>query len=199
MADWYRNTQWSPAIAEDFEARLARSRSQKAQYLSLQGMALVPKCPEVAASLLRRAIEMGDPFETVRALATLAQAHLALGNVEGALEAYEAALERQIEQPNIVSVQPADYLFAIGYFRAESRMPGAVAIAEAMPDDGIFGPDPQIIAAKAMVFDLAGRTAEASAAAAKALPMFEGLGDAEGLGVNIAELRRRLMEIAEAV
>jgi tetratricopeptide (TPR) repeat protein len=199
MADWYRNTQWSPAIAEDFEARLARSRSQKAQYLSLQGMALVPKCPEVAASLLRRAIEMGDPFETVRALATLAQAHLALGNVEGALEAYEAALGRQIEQPNIVSVQPADYLFAIGYFRAESRMPGAVAIAEAMPDDGIFGPDPQIIAAKAMVFDLAGRTAEASAAAAKALPMFEGLGDAEGLGVNIAELRRRLMEIAEAV
>jgi tetratricopeptide (TPR) repeat protein len=197
MTDWYRNTDWSPAIAEDFEARLARSRSQKAQYLSLQGMALVPKHPEVAASLLRRAIQLDDPFETVRALATLAQTHLALGNLEEALEAYEAALERQIAQPNIVSVQPADYLFAIGYFRAESRMPGALAIAEAMPDHGIFGTDPQILAAKAMVFDLAGRTAEARAAAARALPMFEGLGDAEGLGVNIAEVRERLNAIVD--
>ncbi len=198
MTDWYRNTEWSPAIGEAFEARLARSRSQKAQYLSLQGMALVPKHPEVAASLLRRAIELDDPFESVRALATLAQAHLALGNVEEALESYETALGRQIAQPNIVSVQPADYLFVIGYFRAESRMLGAVAIAEAMPDDGIFGPDPQIIAAKAMVFDLAGLTAEAGAAAAKALPMFEGLGDAEALGVNVAELRERLAKIAES-
>jgi tetratricopeptide (TPR) repeat protein len=198
MTDWYRNSQWSPAIAESFEARLARSRSQKAQYLVLQGMALVPKHPEIAASLLRRAIDLDDPFETVRALATLAQAHLALGNVEGALEAYEAALERQIAQPNVVAVQPADYLFAIGYFRAESRRPVAVAIADAMPDDGIFGPDPQIIAAKAMVFELACRRAEARAAAARALPMFEGIGDAEALGVNIAELRSRLKEIAEA-
>ena len=123
MTDWYRNAEWSPAIAEDFEARLARSRSQKAQYLTLQGMALVPTHPEVAAALLQRAVAMDDPFDTMRALATLAQARLALGQVEEALEAYEAALERQVAQPNIVSVQPADYLFVIGYFRVESRLP----------------------------------------------------------------------------
>ena len=198
MPDWYRNTEWSPAIAQDFEARLARSRGQKAQYLSLQGLALVPKHADVAAGLLHRVVERGDPHETVRALATLATAYLAQGNVEGALETYEAALERQIVQPNVVAVQPADYLFVIGYFRAASRIPAAVVIAEAMQDDGIFGPDPQVLAAKALVFDLAGRRAEARAAAAKALPMVDELGDGEALGVNVAELRTRLAEIGEA-
>jgi tetratricopeptide (TPR) repeat protein len=198
MTDWYRNTEWSPAIAKDFETRLGRSRSQKAQYLTLQGMALVPAHPEVAAELLQRAVAMDDPFDTMRALAALAQVRLALGQVEGALEAYEAALERQVAQPNVVSVQPADYLFVIGYFRAESRLPLAIEIAEAMPDEGIFGPDAQTLAAKAMVFDMAGRQAEAARAAAKSLPLMAGYNDAEALGVDVGDLRRRMVKLAEA-
>ena len=197
MAEWYRNAIWSPAIAEEFETRLARARTQKAQYLTLQGMALIPAHPSVAAALLQRAAAMGDPFDTVRALAALAQARLALGDPEGALEAYEAALELQIAQPQIIAAQPADYLFVIGYFRSLSRLPGAAAIADAMPNEGIFGPDPQILAAKAMVFDLAGLTSKAKEAAANALPLFEGLGDADALGVSLADLRCRLAEIAE--
>jgi hypothetical protein len=198
MTDWYRNFEWSPAIAADFERRLARSRHQKAQHLSLQGYALIPKHPDVARDLLQRAVALNDAHETVRALSFLATAHLALGDVDGALTAYEAALERQTVQPNIVAAQPADYLFLIGYFRAVDRIPLAVAIADAMPDEGIFGPDGQIVAAKAMIFELAGREADASEAAAKALPLLEAYGDAEALGVNIGDLRQRLEKLAEA-
>ena len=197
MTDWYRNTDWSDSIALDFDTRLARSRGQQAQYLTLQGQALIPAHPDVAAVLLARAVAMDDEFQTVRALAFLAQARLALADVTGALEAYEEGLTRQLAQPNIVAVQPADYLFVIGYFRREDRLADALQIAEAMPDDGLFGPDPQITAAKAMVFDLAGRAEQAKSAAALALPLLDELGEGEALGVNLAELRSRLMEIAE--
>ena len=196
MGDWYRNAEWSETIAAEFETRLARSRSQKAQYLSLQGQALIHRHPDVAEALLARAIELDDAFETVRALAFLAQARLALGNVDGALCAYERALERQLSQPNVVAVQPADYLFVIGYFRCAERLPHALPAAEAMPDAGIFGPEPQVMAAKAMIFELAGRREAAKASAAEALPLLEAMGDATALGVSLADLRRRLAEIA---
>jgi tetratricopeptide (TPR) repeat protein len=197
MTDWYRNAEWSPTIADEFETRLARARTQKAQYLTLQGIALIPAHPGVAADLLQRAAAMGDSFDRVRALAALAQARLALGDPEGALEAYEAALELQVAQPQMIAAQPADYLFVIGYFGSLGRLSGALLMADAMPNEGIFGPDPQILAAKAMVFDLAGLTAKARAAAADALPLFERLGDAEALGVSLADVRCRLAGIVE--
>jgi hypothetical protein len=38
--DWYRNQTWSEDIEAAFNAKLARSRSQKAQYLRIQGSIL---------------------------------------------------------------------------------------------------------------------------------------------------------------
>ena len=196
MSDWYRNVDWSDEIAVDFEKRLSGSRHQKAQNLSLQGLHLIPRHPDVARDLLSRAVAMDDPFETPRAMANLAKAELALGNVDGALSTYEAALERQAKQPNFVAVQPVDYIFVVGIFGRSDRLPVAEPIADALPDEGIFGPDPQIFAAKALVFALAGRDEDARRAAARALPLMADLPDGVALGIDLIELRRRLRELA---
>lgn len=156
MSEWYRNTEWNDEIAADFEKRLARSRHQKAQNLSLQGHALIPRHPDVARELLTRAVALDDPLETPRALTFLALANLALGDIDGALTTYEAALERQAKQPNLIAVQPADYLFLVGVFSRTERLPAALPIADAMPDDTLFGPDPQVHAAKALIYDMGG-------------------------------------------
>lgn len=196
MTDWYRNTEWSDEIAADFETRIARARAQKAQHMSIQGQALIARRPDVAEDLLARAVALGDEFETPRALASLAQARLALGNVDGALEAFEQALERQLALPNVISFQPADYLFLIGYFEREERLPAALPIADTLTDEGLFGPDPQVFAAKALVYQLAGRTAEATSYARQALPLVEEMGEAVGLGIDIGALRQRLASLA---
>lgn len=196
MTAWYRNEDWSDDIAADFEKRLARSRHQKAQNLSLQGRHLIAKRPDVARSLLERAIDLRDEFETPRALGGLALTCLALDDVDGALTAYEEALKWQLGQPNFIAVQPVDYLFLVGFFSRHDRLAAAESIADAMPDEGVFGPDPQIYAAKALVFGLAGRDSLARNYAVRALPLMEEMPDVAALGIDIGNLRRRLTTIA---
>ena len=196
MTEWYRNTDWSPEIAGSFEARIARGRTQKAQHLSLQGQALVARHPKVARGLLERAVAMNDEFETPRATAFLAQAQLALGEVDAALDTYEAALECQLAPPNMIAVQPVDYLFLVGYFERAVRLPAAEPLADALQDDGIFGPDPQINAARSLVYNLAKRRNDAARHAALALPLMAEMPEVSALGIDIGDLRRRLEAIA---
>ena len=193
--EWYRNTEWSDEIAADFERRLARSRHQKAQNLSLQGYHLIAKHPDVARTLLERAVAMDDPFETPRALSHLATAQLALRDVDAALTTYETALTAQAAQPNLIAVHAADYVFLVGAMEKSDRLPTAEPMADAMPDESIFGPDPQFLAAKALVFALAGRAADAREAAAKALPLWPDA-DTFALGIDFAEVRSRLEALA---
>lgn len=196
MSAWYRNSDWSDAIAADFERRLARSRHQKAQNLSIQGAHLIASHPEVARDLLQRAAAMDDPFETPRALANLAKAFLALGGVEAALATYEDALLRQSEQPGMVAVHPVDYVFVVGAFARRERLPLAEPIADALADETLFGPDPQLFAAKALVYDLAGRRGDARRYAALARPLMDDMPDVAALGIAIGPLRDRLGAIA---
>lgn len=196
MSAWYRNTEWNDEIAADFEKRLARSRHQKAQNLSIQGHALIPKHPEIARDLLQRAVAFDDPCETPRALAFLALALLAIADVDGALATYEIALERQAAQPNLIAVQPSDYVFLIGLFGRAERLPAALPIADALPDLTLFGPDPQVHAAKALVYEMAGRGEDAGMHAALALPLMESLPDVAALNIDIGRLRARLAAIA---
>ena len=51
--DWYRNTIWTPDVAQRFEEKLRRARS-KDQYLRIQALCLVKSNPDVALSLIER-------------------------------------------------------------------------------------------------------------------------------------------------
>ena len=129
---WYRNRDWSPEIEAEFEKRIARGRSQKAQHLMIQGMALIPRHPDVAARLLERSIALDDEFQLNQAYCQLALARLARGDVEGALQAYEAALEAQLKRPNIQTGAPLDYAFTVAWFERSERYELALTILEAV-------------------------------------------------------------------
>lgn len=97
--DWYRNVEWNPQIAQRFEERLRRAR-QKEQYLRIQACTLASKHPLVALDLLQRYFSMSDNFDHAQAHVDRATALKALGRMEAAADAYDAALAREREFPN---------------------------------------------------------------------------------------------------
>lgn len=97
---WFRNTSWSVSIAAIFERKLSRARN-KSQYLRIQACTLADSHPQVALALLQRYFALGDPFDYAQAHCDSARAHVALGEMDQAVAAYEAALAREATFPNL--------------------------------------------------------------------------------------------------
>jgi tetratricopeptide (TPR) repeat protein len=104
--DWFRNEEWNEEIETAFFAKLRRARD-KAQYLHIQAGTLASTHPNIALGLLEQYFQLGDRFFRSPAHVTQAQAYLALGNVEYAIRAYEAAL---IAEEALPTVQTQAYL-----------------------------------------------------------------------------------------
>jgi tetratricopeptide (TPR) repeat protein len=100
MADWFRNTAWDDAVERAFSEKLRRARS-KGQYLRIQAATLATSHPLVALKLLDRYFELPDDFDHAQALVDRATAYLALGRTRDAICAYEAALVREGQFPNL--------------------------------------------------------------------------------------------------
>ncbi len=113
-ADWFRNTTWNEAIEREFDDRLSRAR-RKEQYLRIQGNTLAHSHPIVALKLLERYFQLHDDFDHAQAYVDQATALLALGRIEDAMAAYEAALARESVFPNLRTQAYLDlpYLIAI--------------------------------------------------------------------------------------
>jgi tetratricopeptide (TPR) repeat protein len=96
--DWFRKETWSADDAADFEQRLKRSRGQRTQYLKLQASHLAgtrkPSLAVPAIELAKRYLqeEPGGLFEGEAHL-IIAEASAILGDTEGALRAYRAAID----------------------------------------------------------------------------------------------------------
>lgn len=98
--DWFRNEAWNEAISKEFEKRLLRAR-QKEQYLRIQASTLAKAHPAVAVELLRRYFELPVQIDRAQAYVDCACALTALGRVDEAVQAYESALRREAEFPNV--------------------------------------------------------------------------------------------------
>lgn len=98
--DWYRNEEWNDGVARRFEDKLGRAR-RKEQYLWIQACMLASRQPEVALQLLDRYFLMPDKFDHAQAHVDRATALKALGRIDEAADAYEAALAREAEFPNL--------------------------------------------------------------------------------------------------
>ena len=119
MTDWFRNTQWNDDIAATFEARLGRARD-KAQYLNLQGYALLATRPDAAAQLFERAIALDEPDQIARAALYLATALACMGDFDGAIAALETAIDAEARHPR---------------HRTAARLDQALLVALAKRDD----------------------------------------------------------------
>lgn len=166
---WYRNRDWTPEIEAAFEAKLARSRSQKAQYLLIQGVTLIATHPNAALALLERCIAMDDPYFVARAHAESATAHVVLGDVDAALESLEAAVAQQARVPAFRTSAPYDYCMLVALHDREERYDAALAILDGAGSGPFASTDFQGQAARALILWARGRRDEARDAADRAL------------------------------
>lgn len=98
--DWFRSTVWNPQVEEQFYAKLSRARRRsRPQYICIQAYHLCQGHPHVALRLLDEYFLLGDHFNDNRAYVFRAEAHLAIGETDKAIEAYELALAREEEYP----------------------------------------------------------------------------------------------------
>jgi len=198
MTDWYRRSDWNDKIAADFEARLARARApSRAQYLSLQGCALIAAHADIAEQLLERCLELGEASELPRAACYLALARLAQGDVDGSIRAYDRAVEAERASPAFRSTAAVDQALLIGLFNKSDRYWDALdrlAMAGAGPLDLV---DFEATAAEALIRAGQGDADTAREKARQALTLLgDNVADATWGGVSLAQIRQRLETIA---
>jgi hypothetical protein len=112
--DWFRSSVWNPQIEEGFYAKLGRATKKKRpQYLCLQAYHLRQSHSLIALRLLAEYFALGDHLDDSRAHTFRADAHLTLGNIEQALEAYESALAREKQFPHAVTDARVELPFLI--------------------------------------------------------------------------------------
>lgn len=198
MTDWYRRTNWNEEIAADFEARLARARpSNRAQYLSLQGYALLSSRPEKSEELLERAVSLAEGSELPRACCYLAIARTAQGKIDAAIDAYNIAIDAERREPLHRSTAGIDQAFVIALFDRGTLYGHALeqltlSIADQWSLAGL-----EALAADAIIRSRNGQADIARERAREALALFpeESLG-AQWAGISFDDLRLRLQAIA---
>ena len=198
MTDWYRRTEWTDEMAADFEARLSRARpAGRAQYLSLQGYALLSGRPEQAERLLERAVATDEKAELPRAACYLAMSRVAQRKIDSAIAAYQLAIEAERRNPAHRSTSGVDQAFLIAMHDRRDLFGHALdQLAVAVADDWSLA-GVEALAAEAIIRHVKGEIGKARELAAEALRRLpaNALG-AEWAGISLAGLRNRLEAIA---
>lgn len=167
--DWFRHTDWSPAIETAFFAKLKRARN-KSQYLRIQASTIAQSHPLIALALLQRYFDLGEHFDVAQAHCDRATAQIALHNIAGAVESYEAALEREASFPQLQTNAYISLPVLIVRERLEGRYPQALDLLERHRDRLIFPVDVfRWNSVLAIVLAEAGKREEAATAANAAL------------------------------
>ena len=110
--DWFRNESWNEAIASEFESKLKRAR-RKDEYLYIQALTLANSCPAISLELIDRYFELNDRGRDSEAYVARASAYLAQDNLAAAIDAYEAALEREALSPGIITQANLDLPYLV--------------------------------------------------------------------------------------
>ena len=173
--DWYRNTDWSPAIEKYFFEKLACAKSQKYQYLVLQAGALSQSHPKVALRLVAQYFETRPDQQTAfiddnRALGVKAAASIAMRDLSAALNAYRAILELERVKPSFKSTAFLDYPFLVASAHISDEYEAALAVLEERKGDVAFPAGRyRWNASYALILADLGKASEASSYASAAL------------------------------
>ena len=169
MGEWYRNRTWDDDVAAEFESRLARARSQRTQYLLLQGVELVQTHPAVAIELLQRCVMTGDERFVAHAHAEMAHAHLRLGRVQEAVESLAAAVSAQDLHPLYRTSAPADLVTLVALHGLVEWYDDALALADRITERPFAVHVVQLEGARAVILHERGEVEGARSAAHRAL------------------------------
>ena len=169
MGDWFRNEEWTPEIEAHFEERLRRAKSQKAQYLRIQGSMLKDRHPAAAIGLLQRCVESGDESHVAAANLEAAHASYMLGDLDRALAYLEAAMDQEARQPMFRTSAAFDYAMLVALHLRTERFDKALAVLEGSAAPMLPAMDFQREAARAVILSAQGHPSEARAAAERAL------------------------------
>jgi tetratricopeptide (TPR) repeat protein len=167
--DWFRNSDWNPAIEARFFEKLRRAR-QKGQYLRIQASYLSDTRPDVTLQLLKEYFALGDDFDQAQALVDEADAYLSLGKLEAAIESLQRALQRERILPCLFTQAWSDYAMLVATQRIESLFADALTVLAAHKDRLTFPADHFFWhASRALIQEAMGKTEDAREDAASAL------------------------------
>lgn len=138
--DWYRNITWDDSIEAAFDRKLSRSKL-KEQYLRVQASTLAKTYPEVSLKLLERYFELPDKSYHAQAYVDRATACLALGRVDEAIEAYEAAIAREEKFPELATQAHLELPFTIAVRRVREQYDRALEALEKYSERMLFPVD----------------------------------------------------------
>lgn len=166
---WYRNAHWDAETEAAFNKKLARSRTQKAQYLRIQGALLKATCPQAAIGLLQRCIDEDDAAYIAHAHFEIAHARYVQGDLDAALAALEAAIEQQNRQPMFRTSAAIDFAFLVALHEQADRYERALGLLENQDDGFLASMTFEAQSAQALIFSAQNKPAQAQQAARKAL------------------------------
>lgn len=167
--DWFRNKEWNSQIETAFFEKLRRAR-RKEQYLRIQACLLAPIHPVVALRLLDEYFKLKDDFDHAQAYVDRATAYLTLGEVDKAVEAYDAALARETEGSGVLTNASVDYPFLIASCGIERLYDRCLTVLKTRHKPLIFPVDRfKWHASWALVLSAQGKLSEAKESACAAL------------------------------
>ena len=172
--EWFRNKTWDATTEARFFEKLRRARD-KAQPLRIQASYLVNTNPTSALALLDKYFALGDHIDKAQAFLDQAEAHLALGSQEEALQSLRNALQREREFPNVKTQAWSRYALLVAERRLDHLYDSVLHIlrenplqSHSLPVDGFCWNS-----AFALIADAQGLRDHAAESAAKALHFAE--------------------------
>jgi tetratricopeptide (TPR) repeat protein len=203
--DWFRNKKWDAATEAHFNEKLRRARD-KAQPLRIQAYHLENTDPKVALALLDRYFALGSHFDMASAFLHQAEAHLALGEQEKALQSLERALQCERNFPNVKTQAWSRFALLVAERKLDHLYDKALQVLKENPVSSLSFPVDGFLwnAAFALIADATGQRKHAAETAGKALEFaalthsgFRYHADVGLVGARYDELKHELRRLAQ--